>query len=77
VALYSGYGKNISLHRGDALLVHPSTDGQTVTLEYEVDGTILATGARYDNRSVSIVTVENPRLPVGETTWILLLRGQP
>ena len=53
------------LHRGDALLVHPSTDGQTVTLEYEVHGTILATGAPYDNRFVSIVTVDNREI----TRW--------
>ena len=65
MALYSGYGSNIRLHRGDALLVHPSTDGRTVTLEYEVHGTILATGAPYDNRFVSIVTVENRKI----TRW--------
>jgi hypothetical protein len=36
MALYFGYGNNIRLHRGDALVVHPSKDGRVVILEYEV-----------------------------------------
>lgn len=41
MSLYSGYGNNILLERGDALAVHPSNDGRVVTLEYEVHGKIL------------------------------------
>ena len=62
MALYSGYGNNIMLHRGDALAVHPSTDGRVVVIEYEVHGTILASGAPYDNRFVSVVTIENRKI---------------
>ena len=62
VALYSGYGRNIELERGDALMVHPSDDGRVVTLEYEVHGRVLANGRRYDNRFVSIVTIENRKI---------------
>jgi hypothetical protein len=62
VALHSGYGKTIRLHRGDALVVHPSKDGRVVILEYEGHGTILATGAPYDNRFVSVVTIENRKI---------------
>ena len=62
MTLYSGYGKNIMLHGGDALVVHPSKDGRVVILEYEVHGKILATGGPYDNRFVSIVTIENRRI---------------
>ena len=62
MALYSGYGKNIVLDRGDALVVHPSTDGRTVTLEYEVHGKILATGVPYDNRFISVVTIEDRKI---------------
>src|SRR6202035_760757 len=47
MSLYSGYGANISLERGDALAVHPSGDGHVVTLEYEVHGKILKTGVPY------------------------------
>jgi ketosteroid isomerase-like protein len=62
MALYSGYGKTISLHRGDALVVHPSKDGRVVVLEYDVHGKILATSAPYDNRFISVVTVENRKI---------------
>lgn len=61
-ALYSGYGKTIGLHRGDALVVHPSKDGRVVILEYEVHGKILATGAPYDNRFISVVKIENRKI---------------
>ena len=62
MALYSGYGNNIELHRGDALIVHPSDNGRVVTLEYEVHGKVLATGALYDNRFVSIATIEKRKI---------------
>ena len=62
IALYSGYGRNIRLDRGDSLTVHPSGDGRVVTLEYEVHGRVLATGVAYDNRFVSIATIENRKI---------------
>lgn len=62
MAAYSGYGRNIVLDRGDGLAVHPSRDGRVVTIEYEVHGKIVATGAPYDNRFVSIVTIENRKI---------------
>ena len=62
VALYSGYGNTIRLDRGDSLIAHPSDNGRVVTLEYEVHGRILATDTRYDNRFVSIATIENRKI---------------
>ena len=62
IALYCGYGGNISLYRGDSLIVHPSDSGRVVTLEYEVHGKVLATGTPYDNRFVSIATIENRKI---------------
>ena len=62
MSLYSGYGNNIRLHRGDSLIVHPSDNGHIVTLEYEVHGKILANEASYDNRFVSIATIENRKI---------------
>jgi uncharacterized protein len=62
ISLYSGYGNNIRLDQGDSLAVHPSENGRVVTLEYEVHGKVLATGASYDNRFVSIVTIENRKI---------------
>src|SRR3984893_13633597 len=43
IALYSGYGRNIRLDRGDSLIVHPSDNGRVVTLEYQC----MAQGARH------------------------------
>jgi len=62
IALYSGYGNNIRLHSSDALVVHPSRDGRVVVLEYEVHGQILANGNSYDNRFISVVTIENRKI---------------
>ena len=62
MALYSGYGKTIRLDRGDAVVVHPSKDDRVVILEYEVHGKILATGAPYDNRFISVVTIESRKI---------------
>jgi ketosteroid isomerase-like protein len=62
MSLYSGYGNRIMLERGDALAVHPSQDGDVVTLEYEVHGKMLKTGVAYDNRFVSIAFIENRKI---------------
>jgi ketosteroid isomerase-like protein len=62
MSLYSGYGNNILLERGDALAVHASREGQVVTLEYEVHGKILRTAAAYDNRFVSIAFIEHRKI---------------
>jgi|SRR5580704_12808921 ketosteroid isomerase-like protein len=55
----SGYGKTIKLHSGDALVVHRTQNGRVVILEYEVHGKILSSGAPYDNRFISVITIEN------------------
>jgi uncharacterized protein len=62
MSLYARYGDSIRLERGDGLAVHPSADGRVVTLEYEVHGKILKTGAPYDNKFVSIAFVENRKI---------------
>jgi ketosteroid isomerase-like protein len=43
-------------------VVHRSQDPRIVILEYEVHGKIAATGASYDNRFVSIITIENKKI---------------
>ena len=65
MALYAGYGTNIRLHAADHLDVHPAKDDHVVVLEYEVHGTVLATGAPYDNRFVSVVTIDDRKV----TRW--------
>src|SRR5271169_2326515 len=63
MASFSGYGKTIKLHSGDALVVHRSRDSRVVILEYEVHGKILSNGRRpYDNRLISVVRIENRKI---------------
>ena len=62
MAFYAGYGNNIVLHGADALVIHRSQDPRVVIIEYEVHGKIVATGASYDNRFISVVTIENRKM---------------
>ena len=62
VASLSGYGKTIKLESGNGLIVHRCHDSRVVILEYEVHGRILSSGARYDNRFISVVTMENRKI---------------
>jgi ketosteroid isomerase-like protein len=77
MASLSGYGKTIQLRSADALVVHRTEDRRTedrrtvdkrtedrrvVILEYEVHGEILSSGARYDNRLISVVTIEKRKI---------------
>jgi ketosteroid isomerase-like protein len=62
MALYEGYGNNIILHGADGLVVHRSQDARVVILEYEVHGRTVRTGASYDNRFISVVTIEDRKI---------------
>jgi uncharacterized protein len=62
MAQFSGYGDNIRLHSADRLVVHHAQDNRVVILEYEVHGTILATGVPHDNRLLSVITIDNRKI---------------
>jgi ketosteroid isomerase-like protein len=62
MASFSGYGKTIELHSGDGLVVHRSQDRRVVILEYEVHGKILSTDLPYDNRFISVITIEKRKI---------------
>ncbi len=62
MARFAGYGQAISLQAADHLIVHRADDGAVIVIEYEVHGTIVATGARYDNRFASIITVKDRKI---------------
>jgi ketosteroid isomerase-like protein len=62
MASLAGYGKTIKLHSGDGLVVHRSQESRVVILEYEVHGEILSTGKAYDNRLISVVTIEKKKI---------------
>jgi ketosteroid isomerase-like protein len=59
---FSGYGKTIRLHSADGLVVHRSQDSRVVILEYDVHGKILSTGVSYDNKFISVITIENRKI---------------
>jgi uncharacterized protein len=62
MAQFRGYADNIELQSADKLITHKADNGRVVVIEYEVHGTIRATGARYDNRFCSIIAIENRRI---------------
>src|SRR5579871_5859276 len=62
MAAFKGYVDNIALQSADELVVHTMDDGRVVVIEYEVHGTIVATGAKYDNRFCSIIKMGNRKI---------------
>lgn len=62
MAAFEGYVGAIALKAADKLVVHQADGGRVVVIEYEVHGTILATGAQYDNRFCSVVRIENRKI---------------
>jgi uncharacterized protein len=62
MAALRGYVKNITLQSADKLIIHKTDNGQVVVIEYEVHGTILATGVTYNNRFCSIIKIENRKI---------------
>ena len=62
MALFRGYVDTIALQSADKLIVHKTDDGRVVVIEYEVHGTILATGVKYNNRFCSIIKLEHRKI---------------
>lgn len=62
MATFRGYVGAIALQSTDKLVVHTTDDGTVVVIEYEVHGTILATGVTYDNRFCSIIRIANRKI---------------
>jgi ketosteroid isomerase-like protein len=80
---FSGYGSNIHLHSSSGLVLHRSQDPRVVILEYEVHGKVIATGAPYENRFISVITIENKKIVHWRdymdslSAWTALNRGRP
>lgn len=62
MALCSGYGEGMRLHGADALVVNLSQTPGVVVLEYDVQGKAVRTGKPYDNRFISVVTIEDRKI---------------
>jgi ketosteroid isomerase-like protein len=59
---FAGYGNNIKLQSSGGLVVHRLQDARVVILEYEVHGMIVATGVQYENRFISVITIESKQV---------------
>lgn len=66
MAAFSSYVANIALQSADQLIAHKTDGSRFLVIEYEVHGTILATGVKYDNRFCSIIEIEDRRI----THWM-------
>jgi ketosteroid isomerase-like protein len=55
-------GNNIVLRSAHELVVHRSQDPRVVIIEYDVHGEIVATGSSYDNRFISVATIEGQKI---------------
>ncbi len=62
MAKFAGYCAAITLQSADNLAAHMAASWQVLVIEYEVHGTVLATGVKYDNRFASILTIANRKL---------------
>jgi uncharacterized protein len=60
MAQFRGYCHNIELQSADKLISHKTNDG--VVIEYEVHGTILATGVKYNNRFCSVIKIGDQKI---------------
>jgi ketosteroid isomerase-like protein len=59
---FRGYVGIIHLQSADNLIVHSTDAGRVIVIEYEVHGTVLATGGKYSNRFCSIIQLENRKI---------------
>lgn len=62
---FRGYVGSIRLRSADQLIVTKADNGRVVIIEYDIHGTILATGANYENRFCSIIELGDRKI----TRW--------
>jgi ketosteroid isomerase-like protein len=62
MAQFRDYAANVEIHAADHLVKHVTDGGRVVVIEYEVHGTIVATGVRYDNRFCSVIRLQDRKI---------------
>lgn len=62
MAAFAGYVEAIRIRSVDGLIVTSADGGRVVVVEYDVHGTILMSGAPYDNRFCSIIELEDRKI---------------
>jgi ketosteroid isomerase-like protein len=65
IDLYSNYDDYMTVHTADNLHVYRDPEASVLVLEYEVHGKSVQTGRPYNNRFVSIITIEDRKV----TRW--------
>jgi ketosteroid isomerase-like protein len=65
MAQFEGYVGSIRIRSADKLIVNRADNGRVIVIEYQVRGTIVATGARYENRFCSIIELADRKI----TRW--------
>jgi ketosteroid isomerase-like protein len=60
--LYRGYGSTFSLDRCYDLRIHLADHTSTVVLEYASNGRVVATGHPYNNRYISVITLQDRKV---------------
>ena len=63
--LYRPYGETFVLHRCFDLAIHRDRKSGVVVLEYASEGHVVATGAAYANRYISVLTITDRKV----TRW--------
>jgi ketosteroid isomerase-like protein len=63
--LYRPYGDALTLNRCFDLAVHHDRESGVVVLEYASEGQVVATGAAYANRYISVLTITDRKV----TRW--------
>ena len=59
---FRGYVDSVRLLSADKMIVNKADNGRVVVVEYEVQGTILSTGAKYENRFCSIIELKKRKI---------------
>jgi uncharacterized protein len=62
IELYGDYSDFMKMHSADNLRAYRDPEASVVVLEYEVHGESVHTGRPYNNRFVSIITVNNHKV---------------
>src|SRR5260370_35163742 len=60
--LYRPYGTTIVLDRCHDLAIHHDTNPGVVVLEYASEGRVVSTGAPYENRYISVLTITDRKI---------------
>lgn len=62
MASFERYGQHIVIHAADQLRSHGAEGGSVLVIEYQVHGQVLTSGAAYDNRFCSVISLEARRV---------------